>query len=326
VNIRMLGHSSVPVSRIGMGGAPLGNLFHAVDQEAALETVRIAWEKGVRLFDTAPHYGLGLSERRLGQALAELPRGEFTLCTKVGRILEPGPSHGRDDQGFDVPATHSRRWDFSADGIRRSLEESLERLGLDRIDVALLHDPDDHMRQALDEAYPTLHELRSQGVVGAIGVGMNRAELLERFVVETDVDTVLLAGRHTLVEQNAGSLLLACLDRGVSVLAAGVFNSGLLAQEAPPEHATYDYLPAPKSLRERAVRLAEVTTRHGVSLPQAAIAFADAHPAVACVVLGMRSAEEVRRNTALANLSTPTSLWSDLVAEGLLDPGSKPST
>lgn len=324
MNARALGRSSVLVSRIGMGGAPLGNLFRAVDQETALETVHTAWETGVRLFDTAPHYGLGLSERRLGRALADLPRGEFTLCTKVGRILEPGPGHGRDDEGFDVPATHRRRWDFSADGVRRSLEESLERLGLDRIDVALIHDPDDHMPQALDETYPALHALRTQGVLGALGVGMNRVGMLERFVTETDVDAVLLAGRHTLLEQNAGPLLSACLDRGVSVLAAGVFNSGLLAQDTPPAHVTYDYLPAPTTLRERAVRLAEVTARHGVSLPQAAIAFADAHPAVASVVLGMRSAEEVRHNTAVAALPVPTALWADLVAEGLLAPDAVP--
>lgn len=322
---RTLGRSSVPVSRIGMGGAPLGNLFHAVDQGTAIEAIRTAWETGVRLFDTAPHYGLGLSERRLGQALADLPRGSFTLCTKVGRILEPGPGRGRDDGGFHVPADHRRRWDFSAAGVRRSLEESLDRLGMDRVDVALIHDPDDHMRQALDEAYPALHALRAQGTVGAIGAGMNRADTLGRFVTETDIDTVLLAGRHTLLEQNAAPLLSDCQDRGVSVLAAGVFNSGLLAQDTPSTHATYNYLPAPAALRKRAARLAEVAARHGVRLPQAAIAFAEAHPAVSSVVLGMRSAEEVRHNTALAALTVPTSLWPDLVAEGLLPPDSVPA-
>ncbi|MFD3683491.1 aldo/keto reductase [Nocardiopsis sp. NPDC058631] len=159
----------------------------------------------MRYFDTAPHYGLGLSERRLGPALAGLPRDGYTVSTKVGRLLEPTPhrSGQRDDQGFDVPATHSRRWDFSADGARRSLEGSLERLGLDRVDLVLIHDPDDHWEQAVGEAYPALHELRAQGVAGAIGACMNQARMLERFATETGVDAVLLAGRYTLLDRSA---------------------------------------------------------------------------------------------------------------------------
>jgi D-threo-aldose 1-dehydrogenase len=323
---RTLGRSNVPVTRVGFGGAPLGNLFRAVDDATAAGAVDAAWSAGVRLFDTAPHYGLGLSERRLGRALADRPREGFTLSTKVGRVLEPvpGPTGERDDQGFDVPATHTRRWDFSADGVRRSLEGSLERLGLDRVDVVLIHDPDDHGRQALDEAYPALHELRAQGVVGAIGAGMNQAAMLERFVTETDVDAVLLAGRHTLLEQSADALLAACLDRGVSVLAGGVFNSGLLAHDHPPEDATYDYRRASAGARERALGIAAIARRHGVSLPRAAIAFTAAHPAVASVVLGMRSADQVRRNADLAAHPVPAALWSELAEEGLLDPGAVP--
>ena len=322
-----LGRSDVRATALGFGGAPLGNLFRAVDDDTAAEAVRAAWDAGVRLFDTAPHYGLGLSERRLGRVLADLPREGYTLCTTVGRILEPTPARARqrDDQGFDVPATHTRRWDFSADGVRRSLEASLERLGLDRVDIVLVHDPDDHARQALEEAYPALHDLRAQGVVGAIGAGMNQADLLERFVTETDVDTVLLAGRHTLLEQSADRLIATCLDRGVSVLAGGVFNSGLLAHDHPPEEATYDYRRAPAGLRERALRIAATARRHGVSLPQAAIAFTGAHPAVASVVLGMRSADQVRRNAELAARPVPAALWSDLAEEGLLDPGAVPA-
>ncbi|WP_304454354.1 aldo/keto reductase [Nocardiopsis sp. YSL2] len=321
------GRSPVRFTALGFGGAPLGNLFRAVDDDTASEAVRAAWEAGVRLFDTAPHYGLGLSERRLGRALADLPRDGYTLSTKVGRILEPTPerAHERDDQGFDVPATHTRRWDFSADGVRRSLEGSLERLGLDRVDLVLIHDPDDHGRQALEEAYPALHDLRSQGVVGAIGAGMNQAAMLERFATETDVDAVLLAGRHTLLEQSANALLDTCAERGVAVLAGGVFNSGLLAHDHPPEEATYDYRPAPDALRGRALRIAATARRHGVSLPQAAIAFTGAHPAVASVVLGMRSADQVRRNAALAARPVPTALWSELAEEGLLDPGAVPA-
>ncbi|RKS09705.1 D-threo-aldose 1-dehydrogenase [Nocardiopsis sp. Huas11] len=323
--MRTLGRSRVSVTALGLGGAPLGNLSEAVDEDTAAGAVRAAWEAGLRLFDTAPHYGLGLSERRLGRVLADLPREGYTLSTKVGRILEPTPERARerDDQGFDVPAAHTRRWDFSADGVRRSLEGSLERLGLDRVDLLLIHDPDDHGRQALEEAYPALHELRSQGVVGAIGAGMNQAAMLERFATETDVDALLLAGRHTLIEQ-ADSLLAACLERGVSVLAGGVFNSGLLAHDHPPPEATYDYRRAPAGVRERALRIAATARRHGVSLPQAAIAFTASHPAVASVVLGMRTAEQVRRNAALAARAVPAALWSELVEEGLLDPGAVP--
>ncbi|MEU5727149.1 aldo/keto reductase [Micromonospora sp. NPDC047738] len=322
MKITRLGGSRVRVSQLGFGAAGIGNLYRALDDETAYRAVEAAWEAGIRYYDTAPHYGLGLSERRLGAALAGRPRDEFTVSTKVGRVLVPSPetAHLRDDAGgFDVPADHVRRWDFSADGVRRSMESSLGRLGLDRIDVVLLHDPDDHWRQAVDEAYPVLHELRDQGVVGAIGVGMNQWQMLERFVVETDIDTVMLAGRYTLLDQSAGERLLPrCRERGVSVLAAGVFNSGVLATAEPGR--MYDYRPVPDAVYARAVRIAKMCRAHGVALPQAAMAFVARHPAVASVVVGMKTIEQVTNNAELAATHVPNELWDDLVAEGLIHP------
>ncbi|WP_431904479.1 aldo/keto reductase [Nonomuraea sp. bgisy101] len=276
-----------------------------------------AWEAGIRLFDTAPHYGLGLSERRLGAFLASKPRESFTLSTKVGRLLVPAEGGGRDDQGFDVPADHRRVWDFSAEGVRRSLGDSLDRLGLSSIDIALVHDPDDQWQQAVDEAVPALLELRDQGVVKGVGVGMNRWQPLARAVRETDVDLVMLAGRYTLLDQSAeAELLTLCLERGVSVLAAGVFNSGLLATHDP--QGTYDYAPASDELLKRARRIAAVCEGHGVTLPQAALAFPLRHPAVTSVVVGVRSVEEVRRNAALVAAPVPDRLWDELAEERLL--------
>ncbi|GIH92563.1 aldo/keto reductase [Planobispora siamensis] len=306
------------LSRYGFGGAPIGNLFTAVDDATATAAVDAAFDAGIRLFDTAPHYGLGLAERRLGAALAGRPRDSYVLSTKVGRLIVPSPGGGgRDDEGFDVPADLRRVRDYSREGVRRSLEESLERLGLDSVDIALIHDPDDHWEQAVSEAYPALAELREQGVVKAIGAGMNQWEMLAGFVRETDVDVVMLAGRYTLLDQSGGrELLPLCLERGVRVLAAGVFNSGLLATHEPS--GTYDYAPAPGSLLARARRIAAVCERHGVTLPQAALAFPLRHPAVASVVVGTRSAEEVARNAALTARPAPEALWADLAAEGLL--------
>jgi D-threo-aldose 1-dehydrogenase len=296
---------------MGFGAAPIGNLFRAVSDEQARQCVDAAWDSGVRLFDTAPHYGLGLSERRVGAALRG--RSGYVLSTKVGRRLVPGDP-APDTEGFDVVSGLRRVWDFSRDGVRRSLEESLVRLGLDRIDLALIHDPDEQVEAALTEAYPALAELRSQGVVKAIGLGMNQWRVPLRFVEETDLDAVMLAGRYTLLDQSGLPLLDACAARGVQVLAAGVFNSGLLATDEPS--GTFDYLPAPGALLERARELARVCARHGVPLPQAAIAFPARHPAVSTVVLGARSAEEVRRNAALRARPVPDALWEELGLSG----------
>ncbi|MFI5960714.1 aldo/keto reductase [Streptomyces asoensis] len=319
-----LGRSAVPVSPLAFGAAVIGNLFTEVGEEQAHEAVTAAWQQGIRYFDTAPHYGLGLSERRLGAALREHPRGRYTVSTKVGRLLVPDERTGDDlADGFAVPATHRRAWDFSADGVRRSLDASLERLGLDRVDVVYLHDPDDHAEQAFREGYPALEKLRAEGVVGAIGAGMNQAEMLTRFVRDTDVDVVLCAGRYTLLDQRAGAgLLPAAAERGVSVVVGGAFNSGLLADPRPD--ATFDYARAPAALLERALRLKETAGRHGITLRAAALAFCAAHPAVASVLVGARSAAEVRDCAAQFAVPVPAAFWQELRDTGLL-PAGEPS-
>jgi D-threo-aldose 1-dehydrogenase len=316
-----VGRTSVDVTRLGFGGAPIGNLYSEVSDVEARGAVDAAWDAGIRYFDTAPHYGLGLSERRLGAALADRPRDEYVLSTKVGRLLAPADGVGDDIEagGFAVPATHRRVWDFTADGIKRSLESSLDRLGVDRVEIVYLHDPDDHWEQAASEAFPALAELRAQGVVGAIGVGMNQWEMPARFVRETDVDVVMLAGRYTLLEQHAlPEFLPLCQERGVSVVAAGAFNSGLLARPEVPQDAKYDYAAAPPELVNRASRIAEVCERYGVTLPQVAIQFPLGHPAVSCVVIGSRTAEQMRANAEHFEVAVPPSLWEELRAEGLL--------
>ncbi|WP_330262968.1 aldo/keto reductase [Streptomyces griseorubiginosus] len=314
-----LGGSGVPVSRLAFGGAAIGNLFTEVSDEQAHEAVTAAWERGIRYFDTAPHYGLGLSERRLGEALARYSRAEYTVSTKVGRRLEPTEVSGDDlANGFAVPAAHHRVWDFSADGVRRTLEASLERLGLDHVDVVYLHDPDDHAEEAFREGYPALEKLRSEGMVGAIGAGMNQAEMLTRFVRETDVDVVLCAGRYTLLDRSAlDELLPAAVERGVSVVVGGAFNSGLLADPRPG--ATYNYAEAPTELLDRALRMKEVADRHGIGLRAAALAYCAAHPAVASVLVGARSAAEVHDCADQFATQVPDAFWQELRETGLLE-------
>ncbi|WP_457032271.1 aldo/keto reductase [Kitasatospora sp. P5_F3] len=318
----ILGNGQVKVSELAFGAAVIGNLFTPVTDAEAEAAVVAAWECGVRYFDTAPHYGLGLSERRLGAVLRGVPREDYTISTKVGRLLEPVSGAVGDDLaagGFAVPATHRRRWDFSAEGVRRSLEGSLERLGLDRIDIAYLHDPDDHAEWALTEAYPELERLRAEGVLGAIGVGMNQAELPTRFVRETDIDAVLLAGRYSLLDQRGlAELLPLAARRGVGVVIGGVFNSGLLADPRPG--ATFDYAAAPADLVQRALDLKSVCEQHGVPLRAAALRFPFGHPAVASVLVGTRSADEVRDAAAMLRHHIPAALWADLKTRGLLPP------
>jgi D-threo-aldose 1-dehydrogenase len=289
-----------------------------VSDDDARAAVDAAWDGGIRAFDTAPHYGLGLSERRLGEALRHRPRDEYVISTKVGRLLDPvgvPDAIGRDTEGYAVPARYIRRFDYSADGVRRSLEASLTRLGLDRVDIALIHDPDDHGEQALREAYPALEKLRAEGTVRAIGVGMNQAALLTRFVCETDVDAVLVAGRYTLLDKSAGQELLpAALRRGVSVIAGGVFNSGVLA--APGAGATYDYHTAPDELIGRASLLARECARFGVPLRAAAARFPLTHPAVASVLIGARSAAEINDAIRLRASDIPAALWDSLATVG----------
>ncbi len=323
--MKTLGRTGVQVTALGFGAASIGNLYREVPDDEAAAAVRAAWDRGVRYFDTAPHYGLGLSERRLGAVLRDYPRDEYVVSTKVGRLLvaNPGGESRRDlDNGFDVPADLRRHWDFSADGIRRSLDESRARLGLDRIDIVLIHDPEesDQPERALTEGYAALHELRSQGVIGAVGVGSKQVQILHRFVTETELDTIMLAGRYTLLEQPAlDELLPACEKHGVSVLNVGVFNSGLLAKDWPEDDGHYEYGDAPPELVERARRVATVCRAHGTSLPHAALVFAGAHPTVASVVAGAGRAAHMIRNADLAAAPPPPArLWEDLVAQGLL--------
>ncbi|GGI98698.1 aldo/keto reductase [Streptomyces brasiliensis] len=315
-----LGRSGVEVSALAFGASGIGNLYTEVGDEQAYEAVTAAWQSGVRYFDTAPHYGLGLAETRLGAALRELPRDEFTVSTKVGRRLEPSDQGGDDlAHGFAVPARHRRVWDFSADGIRRTLEASLERLGLDRVDVVYLHDPDDHAEQAFREGYPALEKLRAEGVVRAIGAGMNQAAMLTRFVRDTDVDVVLCAGRYTLLDRSAGAELLpAAVERGVPVVIGGAFNSGLLADPRPG--ATYNYTEAPAELLDRVQRMRAVADRHDITLRAAALAFCSAHPAVVAVLVGARSAAEVRDCAEQFGTPVPAAFWQELRETGLLLP------
>ena len=311
----------IPGLRVGLGGAQMGNLYRAVDDDTARASFEAAWDGGVRYFDTAPHYGLGLSERRLGACLAGRPRDEYVLSTKVGRLLVPSPetAGARDDQGFDVPAAYRRVWDFSRDGVLRSLESSLDRLGLDRIDLVYVHDPDDHWDQARREAFPALAELRAQGVIGGFGAGMNQSRLLTELVRDVEPDAVMVAGRYTLLEQPAArDLLPAALERNVGVMVAGVWNSGLLAVPRPARDATYNYAPAPPELIDQAHRLADVCEAHGVTLPEAAVAFPLRHPAVTAVVLGAATAAQVEQNLSRYRTEIPDGLWSDLAAQGLL--------
>ncbi len=309
------GRGGLRVSRVGYGAAALGNLYTALGEDTWRGCVPAAWEAGVRYFDTAPHYGLGLSERRLGESLADFPRDEYVVSTKVGRLLEPNDAfHGqRDDLIFEVPATHRRVRDHSASGVRRSIEESLERLGLDRMDIAYVHDPEEHYQVTLDDALPALDELRSAGVIASYGVGISRPDMLVDFIRGSDLDVAMLAGRLTLLDRTAADTLVPeAAERGVSIAAAGVFNSGILATQTPTSESTYDYATASPELVAKARRIADICREHGVSLPEAAAQFPFRFPAVRTVVLGAHSAEDVRRNASLLDRPVPEELWERL--------------
>lgn len=315
-----LGRSGVAVTRLGFGGGPLGGLFAPLDDATAEGALAAAWDGGVRYFDTSPHYGIGHSERRIGAFLRGKPRDSFTLSTKVGRLLVPQDAVGRmDPAGFHVPATHRRVRDFTRDGVRRSVEDSLERMGLDRVDVLYLHDAEEYFDDALRDGYPALAELRSEGTVAAIGAGMYDTAMLTTLVKETDIDVVMQSGRHTLLDHSAlDTLLPACVERGVSVIAASIFNSGLLAQPRPAADAHYDYGPATPEILTRANRIADVCEAHGVTLPQAAMAFPLQHPAVAGIAVGMRSAAEARANLESFAEDVPEQLWPALRETNLI--------
>jgi D-threo-aldose 1-dehydrogenase len=287
---RPLGRRGPAVTALGLGCAPIGNLFATVSDDDARATVDAAWDAGIRYFDTAPLYGHGASERRLGRALRTRSRHDYILSTKVGRVLRPAGSK-RSATIFADVGDLEPQFDFSRDGILRSLEDSLERLATDRIDIALVHDPDDHEDEALLHAFPTLLRLRDEGVVAAVGCGMNQAAMLERFVARIDVDCVLLAGRYSLLDRTGTELLAQCATRSVGVIIGGVFNTGMLID--PDAHPTYDYAAAPPAMLERARHLRAVCEAQGIALGAAALQFAMRHPAVTTVLVGARSRAEV---------------------------------
>jgi D-threo-aldose 1-dehydrogenase len=286
------------MSRLAFGTAPLGGLFGAVSDETARATVDAAWSVGIRHFDTAPLYGSGLAASRLGTALAGRPRDEYTISTKVGRVLVPGEP----DPHFAGAPPLTPVFDFSAAAVRRCLAESMRRLQQERIDVALLHDPE----QQLDDARRAIEIVRE--LVPAVGVGTNVVATAQRLVERGEIDVVLLAGRYTLLDRSAGDdLLPLCAERGVPVLAAGVFNSGVLAGGD-----TFDYETAPPAIVGRARELGETCARHGVPLAAAAVQFPARHPAVASVLVGCSAPAHVDEDVRLATLDVPDALWDEL--------------
>jgi D-threo-aldose 1-dehydrogenase len=291
------------LSPLALGTAALAGLFGDVGDEEAVATIRAAVAAGVRYLDTSPWYGLGLAEARLGSALSDLDRATVTVSTKAGYVVGSGRDRAAGVQDFSPAATE------------RSVELSLRRLGLDAVDIVYLHDPDTQERQALDGAYPVLHRLREEGVVKAIGVGMNSTATLTRFVRDCDLDVVLAAGRYTLLDRRAGEELLPlCLERGVGVVIGGVFNSGILADPRPG--ARFDYQPAPASTLERARSLQRICAYYQVPLAAAALQFPLRHPAVTSVLMGPRNRAELAHNLSSWTLDIPAPLWKELAEAG----------
>ena len=324
---REIGETGVRVSRLGLGGAPLsgmtlgGGIFGGTASDAAVEVIQRARELGIRYFDTAPLYGSGRSEVRYGRALEGANRDEFVISTKVGRVLELYPGGMTAEDSPDGFADHVPVNTWSRDGVLRSFEESLERLRLDRIDILLVHDPDTEEfgeRQALDEAFPTLMELKSQGIIGAVGCGMNEWEMPARFILEVGIDVVLLAGRYTLLDHSANSEFMPlCIERGVSVVIGGPYNSGILARDLS-NPVTFDYEPAPAHLVQQARKLQALCDSHDVDLKAAALQYVMAHPAVASVIPGAESVRELEQNIAMVQAEIPSALWVDMKSELLL--------
>lgn len=309
----------VAMTELGFGAASLGNLYRQTSDEEAALAIERAWDRGIRVFDTAPHYGLGLSEIRLGAALAGRPRSEYVLSTKVGRLLVTNECPKGQDSDFVVPDNLRREWDFSRDGILRSLDGSLDRLGTDAVDILYAHDPDQHDEGSAWAAAETLTELRAQGAIRLRGVGTNTARQLAQLFADDAIDVAMLAGRYTLLERDGVDEAFEAAARyGKSIVAVGVFNSGLLAKPRPAADAQYDYGPAPAALLQQANHIADACEKFGVTLPQAAIAYPLRNSAVLNVTLGMRTAEQVDRNVDLYEAGVPETAWSALTAQGLV--------
>lgn len=325
---RPLGRSGLAVTTLGFGAAPLGDLYARLDEALAVATVEAALAAGVTLLDTSPLYGHGLSEHRIGAGLRRAGRQDVVISTKVGRVAEPFAGRG-DGSGYLGGLPHGMRFDYSYDGAMRSLEQSALRLGVDRLDVVLIHDVDvwthgqdaieARFAEAMGGAYRALEQLRAAGAVKAIGVGVNEAQMCKRFARAGDFDTMLLAGRYSLLEQPAlASFMPLALEKGIGLMLGGVFNSGILAT-GPVAGAKYNYRPAPPEILARVAALEAVCTRHGVPLRRAALQFPLGHNAVASLVMGAVKPEEVADQVAELAAPIPASLWAELKAEGLLD-------
>lgn len=309
--------------RLSYGAANLGNLYGAMSDDEAAAVTQTAWECGMRYFDTAPHYGLGLSERRLGKFLAGKPRGEYLVSTKAGRLLRPtGETGDRLDEAhhFMVPANTERVWDFTAAGIRRSVEESLQRMGLDFFDIVYLHDPEAHdLDQAITEALPAMVELREEGVVGAVGVGSKSTKALLAGARSGAVDVLMVAGRFTLIEQPAlDAVIPECRARSIAIANAAVYNSGLLAASNPTAEALYEYDPVPPDVLSHTRAIEAVCADFGVDLPTAALHYSLREATVRTVVVGGATPEQVRENSERMRAPVPDGLWDTLLAESLI--------
>ncbi len=322
-----IGSADLAISTLGFGGAPLGNMHRVLGEDEASATVNAAWDAGLRYFDTAPFYGHGLSEMRIGAVLADKPRDSFVLSTKVGRVLEPC-APGKEDAGIYLkPPPFRVRYDYSYDGVMRSYASSLERLGLDRIDILYVHDigtlthgaqADGYYRDLLNGGWRALDELRASGAVTAIGLGVNENAICEAMLRDADPDIFLLAGRYTLLDQSAAERLLPeCVKRGVGIVLGGPYNSGILAT-GPVPGAQYDYADAPPAILAKAAALQAVCERHRVTLAEAALHFPLRHPAVLSVIPGSQIAEHVALNMAIFNRPPPQALWDELDGAGLI--------
>ena len=309
---------ALDVTSIGLGSAPLGGLFSPVSDADAHATIKRAWSLGVRFFDTAPLYGFGLAERRLGAFLRQQPRESYVISTKVGRLLRAPDGAPAEDEHYKGTPRERPVFDFSHDGVMRSVEESLERLGLDRIDVLLVHDPDDHYDDAVTGAFRALQRLRENGTVKAIGAGMNQSEMLVRFAEAVPVDCFLLAGRYTLLDQGAlHALFPLCQAKHIGILLGGLYNSGILAN--PTTSAKFNYQDANTALVARALELDALCRKHGTELKAAALQFCMVHPAVTVAVMGARNAGEVADNMAMTEKAVPAAFWQELRARKLVD-------
>jgi D-threo-aldose 1-dehydrogenase len=326
---RVLGKSGLAVTQMGFGGAPLGNMYRGFPDAQADATVRACYDAGIRLFDTAPLYGFGLSEHRVGAALRDKPRDSFVLSTKVGRLLRPGHPDTLDHGQFEGSLPFAEVYDYSYDGVMRSVEDSLQRIGTYRIDVLLAHDLDvwthgseqarvDKVTKFMAGGYRAMARLREEGTVKAIGAGVNETEACRDLAERGDFDCFLLAGRYTLLEQAPlDGFLPLCEEQGIALLIGGAYNTGILATGAI-EGAYFQYAPAPPEIMEQVRRIEAVCARHGVRLPTAALQFPLGHPAVASVVVGTRAPAEVAMNLEVFQPEVSADFWADLKSEKLL--------